>query len=56
MQFKILDVLDWCVEKLLPYMFAKLDSFFIVDNVSILGFSVAITILIIGIGAVMLRV
>ena len=56
MQFKILDVLDWLVEDLLPYFFVKLDSLMIVDNVSIIGFSVAITVLVIAIGAVVLRV
>ncbi len=56
MQFKILDVLDWCVEELLPYFFVKWDSFMVVDNVSILGFSVAITVLVVAIGAIVLRV
>lgn len=52
----ILDGLDWVVGKLLPYFFVQLDSFMIVDNVSILGFSVAITVLVIVIGAIVLRV
>lgn len=56
MQFKIIDILDWCVEELLPYFFVKLDSWMIAGDVSIIGFSVAITVLVIAIGAIVLRV
>lgn len=56
MSFKILDVLDWCVDDLLPYFFVKLDSLMVVENVSIIGFSVAVTVLVIAIGAIVLRV
>lgn len=52
---KILDLLDWVVEEFLPYFFVKLDSMMIVDNVSIIGFSVAITVLIVVIGSILLR-
>lgn len=51
----LIEVLDWSVETLLPAFFAKLDSFLIVEDVSLLGFSVAITVLVIVIGAVLLR-
>ena len=56
MQFNIIGILDWCVEKLVPYVFTKLDTFMITEHVSVLGFSVAVTILIIAIGAIVLRV
>ena len=52
----ILDLLDWVVEELLPYFFVKLDGYMIVESISILGFSVAITVLVIVIGAIVLRV
>lgn len=52
----IIEGLDWVVEKLLPYFFAKFDSWMIADGVSVLGFSVGITILVIVVGAIILRV
>lgn len=52
----VIEGLDWAIERLLPALFAKLDSFLIGDYVSLLGFSVAITILVIVIGAIVLRV
>lgn len=48
--------LDWVVEQLLPAFFVKMDSLLIGEYVSVLGFSVGITVLVIVIGAVVLRV
>ena len=56
MTFNVIDVLDWAIDKLLAGLLVKLGTFMIAESVSILGFSVAITILIIVIGAVLLRV
>lgn len=48
--------LEWIIGSFFPALFAKLDSFYIVEGVSIFGFTVAIMILIIVIGAIVLRV
>lgn len=48
--------LDWIITSFFPALFAKLDSYYIAQGVSIFGFTVAITILIIVIGAIVLRV
>ena len=52
----IVSLLDWCVEVLLPSLFGKLMALQIPGGPSLLGFSVAITILCIVIGAILLRV
>lgn len=51
----VLDLMDWVVEEFVPFFFVKLDSFMIYEGVSLLGFSVAITVLIIVIGSILLR-
>lgn len=50
------EILDFIVLRFLPAFFIKFDSWMITDGVSVLGFVVACSILIIVIGAVLLRV
>ena len=52
----IVDILDFLVDRFMPAFFVKFNSWMIADGVSVLGFSVAITILVIVIGAILLRV
>lgn len=52
----VVNCLDWVVEQLLPAFFSKFNSLMIAPSVSILGFSVGITVLVIVIGAIVLRV
>lgn len=52
----IVQGLDWVVEKLLPAFFIKFNSWLIAPNVSILGFSVAVVLICIVVGALLLRV
>lgn len=52
----IVEGLDWVVEQLLPAFFVKFNSWMIYPDVSILGFSVAVAIVCIVVGAIVLRV
>lgn len=52
----IVNGLDFVVTKLLPAFFARVDSLMIADGVSVLGFSVAVGIVVIVVGAIVLRV
>lgn len=51
----VIEILNWSVDRLLPAFFAKLDTFLIGEYVSLLGFIVAVTVLVIVIGAIVLR-
>lgn len=48
--------LDFVIVEFLPAFFCRIDSMMITEGVSVLGFSVGITILVIVVGAVLLRV
>lgn len=52
----LLEGLDFVIVKLLPSFFNRFDSWMITDNVSVLGFSVAIGILVIIVGTIVMRV
>ena len=52
----IVDILDFLVDRFMPAFFVKFDSWMITDGVSVLGFSVAVVVLVIVIGAILLRV
>lgn len=52
----IIEGLGFVVDQLLPAFFSAFDSWMITDDVSVLGFSVGITILCVLIGAIVLRV
>lgn len=52
----IVQGLDWVIGQLLPAFFARFDSWMIADGVSVLGFSVAVGVLAIVVGAIVLRV
>lgn len=52
----ITEGLDFVILKLLPAFFNRFDSWMITDDVSVLGFSVAIGVLVIIVGSVVLRV
>lgn len=51
----VVSYLDWITGTFLPALFKQLNSLMIIPGVSLLGFCVAITILCIGIGAILLR-
>lgn len=48
--------LDWITREALPAFFSEINSWMIADGVSLLGFLIAVTILCIGIGAILFRV
>lgn len=50
------EILDFLVDRFLPAFFVKFNSWMIAPGVSVLGFSIAVTILVIVIGAILLRV
>lgn len=52
----MIDTLDYLVTELLPSLFNWLNSSFLASGVSILGFIVAVNLLIIIIGAILIRV
>lgn len=52
----IVEGLDFVVDQLFPAFINAFNSWMIADDVSVLGFSVGVTILCIVIGAVLLRV
>ena len=52
----IVQILDFLVDRFLPAFFIKFNGWMIAPGVSVLGFSIAVTLLIIVIGAVLLRV
>lgn len=52
----VIEGLNWALDRLLPALFGQLDSFMIGEYVSLLGFSVGITVMVIVIGAIVLRV
>lgn len=52
----IIEGLNWVVDTLVPALFAKLNSFFIAPDVSILAFTVAVVVICIVVGALVLRV
>lgn len=52
----IVDVLDFLVDRFVPAFFVKFNTWMIAPGVSLLGFSVAVAILVIVIGAILLRV
>lgn len=52
----LLQGLDFLITKFLPAFFARFDSWMIADGVSVLGFSVAVAIIVIVVGTVVLRV
>lgn len=52
----ILEGLDFVITKMMTSFFLRFDSWMITDNVSVLGFSVAIGILVIIVGTIVMRV
>lgn len=52
----IVQGLNFLVDQLLPAFFVRFDSWMIADNVSVLGFSVAVTVLCVVVGSVIMRV
>lgn len=52
----IVQGLDFVIGNLLPAFFSEFNSWMIVDGVSVLGFTVAVGVVVVVVGAVILRV
>lgn len=52
----IVQGLDFVIGQLMPRFFAEFNSWMIADGVSVLGFTVAVGVVVIVVGAVVLRV
>ncbi len=52
----MLRILNWTITQLIPSVFQRLDSLMITEGVSVLMFCLAVSVLVIVIGAVLMRV